>query len=313
MLDLNHDNGPLPQSIAVGMIPVIKRIACHLARRLPPHICVDDLMSVGFVGLVTAYRRFESTRGDDFRAYAEVRIRGAMIDELRTGDPLTRGMRAHANRAAAAKKTVEARTGKAADGAAIAAELGLSLDAYHGYAAKSAVGGLVSLDSAADGELTLQLRDESAVPADEQLHLEQSKRAAREALESLSPRLRKVVELYYGSEMTLREIGEVLGVTESRVCQLQGEALQHMREHCRVVLGGTEARPASNVRKVPRAPRAIVAREPRAVVAREPRAVVAREPRAIVAGEPLTIVAREPRAIVAGEPLTIVTRERLAA
>ncbi len=266
MLDLNHDNGPLPQNIAANMIPVIKRIACRLARRLPPHICVDDLMSVGFVGLVTAYRRFESARGDDFRAYAEVRIRGAMIDELRSSDPLTRGLRAHANRAAAARKTLEARTGGSADEVAVAAELGLSLEAYQGYATKSSVGGTVSLDSAPEGDLTMQLRDEGAVPADEQLHLEQSKRAAREAVEALSPRLRQVVELYYGSEMTLREIGEILGVTESRVCQLQGEALQKMREHCRVALVSAAKRPAaraaSNVRKLPRAPRSSAAHQP---------------------------------------------------
>jgi RNA polymerase sigma factor for flagellar operon FliA len=261
MSDLIRDNGPLPQNIAAGMIPVIKQIACRLARRLPPHICVDDLMSVGFVGLVTAYRRFEPTRGDDFRAYAEVRIRGAMIDELRTGDPLTRGLRAHANRSAAARKALEGRTGAAPDEAAIAAELGLSIEAYRGYSAKAAVGAMVSLDGTAEGEPMVQVRDEGVVPADEQLHHEQSKGAARAALESLSPRLRQVVELYYGSEMTLREIGEVLGVTESRVCQLQAEALQRMREHCRGALRSDSMLPPANVRKMARAPRSSAGRQ----------------------------------------------------
>jgi RNA polymerase sigma factor for flagellar operon FliA len=224
-----NDDRALPENIAAGMMPVIRQIACNLARRLPRHVCVDDLMSVGFVGLVTAYRRFPSAQGDEFRAYAEVRIRGAMIDELRSGDPLSRGLRAHQNRAAAARRNVEARTGEAADEASIATEMGLSLDTYQSQAAKAAVGMLVSIDATTEGEPTMQLKDEAAALPDEQLQLAEAKRAAREALEALPPRLRQVIELYYGSEMTLREIGEVLGVTESRVCQLQGEALNRMR------------------------------------------------------------------------------------
>src|SRR4051812_20216500 len=94
-------SSPLPKDLAARMIPVIRRMACRLARRLPSHVCVDDLVSAGFVGLVTAYRRFDDSRGDDFGAFAEVRIRGAMIDELRALDPLSRDLRSHAKRVAA--------------------------------------------------------------------------------------------------------------------------------------------------------------------------------------------------------------------
>lgn len=84
-----RDNGPLPQELAVEMIPVVRRIAYRLAKRLPSHVCIEDLISAGTVGLVTAYRRFDPAMGDDFCAYAEVRIRAAMIDELRARDPLS--------------------------------------------------------------------------------------------------------------------------------------------------------------------------------------------------------------------------------
>ena len=103
MCDDVRDNGPLPQELAVEMIPVIRRIAYRLAKRLPSHVCIDDLISAGVVGLITAYRRFDPARGDDFRSYAELRIRGAMIDELRASDPLSRDLRAHANRTLAAR------------------------------------------------------------------------------------------------------------------------------------------------------------------------------------------------------------------
>ena len=84
------DNGPLPHQVAITMIPLIRRIACQLARRLPSHISVDDLISSGTLGLMSAYRRHDSTLGEDFRGYAVSRIRGAMLDDLRSAEPTLR-------------------------------------------------------------------------------------------------------------------------------------------------------------------------------------------------------------------------------
>jgi RNA polymerase sigma factor for flagellar operon FliA len=252
-----RDNGPLPQELAIEMIPVIRRIAYRLAKRLPSHVCIDDLISAGVVGLITAYRRFDPARGDDFRSYAELRIRGAMIDELRASDPLSRDLRAHANRTLAARRTLESRLGRVASEVEIAQEMGLTLELFRSYSARAAVGPTVSLDAPTNGETALQVGDPDETPADERLLREQSKLSVRKAIEALPPRLRQVIELYYGDERTLRDIGSILGVTESRVCQLQAEAVQRMRAHC----ARTEPMEAAPVtRRLPRQPRREAAR-----------------------------------------------------
>jgi RNA polymerase sigma factor for flagellar operon FliA len=243
-----RDNGPLPQELAIEMIPVIRRIAYRLAKRLPSHVCVDDLISAGVVGLITAYRRFDPARGDDFRSYAELRIRGAMIDELRASDPLSRDLRAHANRTLAARRTLESRLGRSASEMEIVQEMGLTLEAFRSYSARAAVGPTVSLDAPINGEPVL-VGDPDEMPADERLLREQSKLSVRRAIEALPPRLRQVIELYYGDERTLRDIGSILGVTQSRVCQLQAEAVLRMRAHC-ARTEPIEAPPVS--RRVPR-------------------------------------------------------------
>lgn len=229
----DHDNGPLPPELAASMMPLIRCIAARLARRLPSHLRLDDLTSAGFVGLVTAYRRFDRSRGDDFHAYAERRIRGAMLDELRAIDPLTRDLRFLANRIAAARRSIEARFGRAAHEDEIAAALGMPIEEYRRHVARVSIGPTVSIEDPSDGEGSLDLPDREAEPADERIALEQSKRTVRSAINDLPPRLRRVVELYYGEGRTLRDIGNMLGVTESRVSQLQSEAVQRLRTMCR--------------------------------------------------------------------------------
>jgi RNA polymerase sigma factor for flagellar operon FliA len=232
MFENETDNRILPQALAIEMIPVIRRIASRLAKRLPPHICFEDLVSAGHLGLMAAYFRFDASLCGDFRAYAELRIRGAMIDDLRAADPLSRDLRAHSNRTKAARHALENRLGRGPTEAEIAAEMGLTLQAYQSFTARAAVGPAVSLDAPSGGDSLLQIGDPDDVPADEQVLREQSKVQANEAFEALPPRLQQVVTLYYRDEWTLREIGNHLGVTESRICQLQAEALQRMRAHC---------------------------------------------------------------------------------
>ncbi|MEP7125966.1 MAG: FliA/WhiG family RNA polymerase sigma factor [Byssovorax sp.] len=247
-----RDNGPLPKELAVEMFPVVRRIAYRLAKRLPSHVCIDDLISAGTVGLVTAYRRFDPALGDDFRAYAELRIRGAMIDELRAADPLTRELRAHANRTRVAKLRLESALGRAANDTETADELGLSLASYQAFSARAAVGPTVSLDAPTTDGMMLEVTDLAETPADERLVREQSMKTVRGAIEALPPRLRQVIEFYYGDERTLRDIGIILGVTESRVCQMQSEAVQKMRAHV-TLTEPIEARPS--MRRAPRLPR----------------------------------------------------------
>lgn len=244
MNELRHDNGPLPPELAASMMPLIRCIAARLARRLPSHLRLDDLTSAGYIGLVTAYRRFDRSRGDDFHAYAERRIRGAMLDELRAIDPLTRDLRFLANRIAATRRGLEARLGRAAREEEMAAALSMAVEEYRRCAVKVSVGPTVSLEDPSDGEGALDLPDKDAEPADERIAVEESKQAVRGAIEKLPPRLRQVVDLYYREGRTLRDIGNMLGVTESRVSQLQSEAVQRLRGMC----GQPEAKPRTHAR-----------------------------------------------------------------
>jgi RNA polymerase sigma factor FliA len=233
MLRDSRENRPLPREIAAHFVPRIRKAAQRVARRLPAHICVEDLASAGFIGLVEAYRRYDATRSDCFEAYADHRIRGAMLDELRSNDPLSRDLRTHVSRTTAARRSLESRLGRVATEAEIAAHMGLSIEAFRTYSSKAAVGPAVSLDAPGrDGEPGLEVGDHAAERADDRVSDDQSKRSVRVALGALPPRLRQILELYYGDELTLRDIGGMLGVTESRVCQLHADAIQRLKADC---------------------------------------------------------------------------------
>ena len=220
----------LPADVAARFVPVIRQAALRVARRLPAHICVDDLVSAGFMGLVDAYRRYEPTRCDRFDAYAEVRIKGAILDELLSYDTLSRDLRALANRTAQATRELSNRLGRAPTDTEVASQLGMDLDGYRSAAARMAVGTPVSLDAAPNGdEAPFEVSDAVNTAADEMLGQAQARAVLGNALCELPPRLRNVLDLYYREERTLREIGVLLGVTESRVCQLHGEAVRKLR------------------------------------------------------------------------------------
>lgn len=247
----------MPSDLIARMLPVIRRIAERLARRLPLHVRVDDLTSAGHVGLISAYQRFDPARGDDFDAYAERRIRGAMLDELRASDVLSRDLRSQNNQIAAAARTIEQRHGRRATEEDVARELDLPLDVVQTRMARAASSRTVSLDEPlADGGM-IQIADDHMLP-EEQLLRQEKMAAVSAALTSLPPRLRRVIELYYKEGRTLREIGAILGVTESRACQIHGEAVLQMRMVC------ISDEPASRRRSMRReaAPRSIAQRIP---------------------------------------------------
>src|ERR1700722_10535398 len=119
-----------PHDFAQRMMPIIRRIAYQIARRLPRHVCVDDLVGAGCEGLVGALARFDPARAEGFESYVELRIRGAMMDELRSRDPLSRDQRTHAKQIATATRAARARLGRAPAADEIAAELGIPLETY---------------------------------------------------------------------------------------------------------------------------------------------------------------------------------------
>lgn len=213
----------LPREIALRYVPIIRSLALRLARRLPPHILVDDLVGVGFVGLVEAYRHYDPMHRDRFDAFAQVRIRGAMLDELRALDPLSREDRRFARRVNDAVARLEVALGRGPEEHEIAEALGVPLDTFRSRTATMAKAARGDLNSAAG------IADPFATAADDEVAKAEALKSIATAFEGLPPRLRQILDLYYGDELTLRDIGSVLGVTEGRVCQLHGEAIERLR------------------------------------------------------------------------------------
>lgn len=209
---------------------LVRRIAHHLAARLPSSVEIDDLIQAGMIGLLEAARNFQSDQGATFETYASIRIRGAMIDAIRAGDWVPRSVHRRYRDVVAVTRGIEQREGRAATTQEIAGGLGVSVDDYHLIVQDAARGQLLSLDEYTDehdGEPKLEQRD-TATP---ERRLEQGafRSALGDAISILPEREQMVLSLYYEQELNLREIGEVLNVSESRVCQIHGQAMLRLR------------------------------------------------------------------------------------
>jgi len=209
---------------------LVRRIAHHLAARLPASVEIDDLIQAGMLGLIDAARNFQADQGAAFETYASIRIRGAMIDEIRRGDWVPRSVHRRYRDVVAATREVEQRTGRAATAQEVAVALEVPLDEYHRMLEDAARGQLISLEAHVDehdGEPHLS-GHAGATPARE---FEQVafKQALGAAIGNLPEREQLVLSLYYEQELNLREIGAVLNVSESRVCQIHGQAMLRLR------------------------------------------------------------------------------------
>ncbi|WP_370451263.1 RNA polymerase sigma factor FliA [Lysobacter sp. N42] len=209
---------------------LVRRIAHHLAARLPSSVEVDDLIQAGMLGLIEAAKNFQADQGAAFETYASIRIRGAMIDEIRRGDWVPRSVHRRYRDVVSATREVEQKKGAAASSQEVANALGVSLDEYHHMLEDASRGQLLSLDEQMedfDGEPRLAASC-NLTPARE---LEHSvfKQALGDAIGGLPEREQMVLSLYYEQEMNLREIGAVLGISESRVCQIHGQAMLRLR------------------------------------------------------------------------------------
>jgi RNA polymerase sigma factor for flagellar operon FliA len=207
-------------------LPLVERVAARVARRLPFHVVRDDLVSAGVVGLLECAPRFDAARGESFEAFAEFRVKGAILDELRGADPLSRDMRRHLNDVRDATHRLEGALGRAPEEDEIAQALGLSLDAYRELLGKLGGHSVVSLSELESG--AVQLAAETEDPCAEAVDGETRAQIAM-AIETLPARQRQVLWLYYFEEMSLKAIGALLGVTESRVCQIHTQATRALR------------------------------------------------------------------------------------
>ncbi|MGI1671194.1 MAG: RNA polymerase sigma factor FliA [Neptuniibacter sp.] len=211
--------------------PLVKRIAHHLLARLPATILVDDLIQAGMVGLLEAAKKYDAGKGASFETYAGIRIRGSIIDEVRRGDWTPRSVHRNSRRVTEAIQQVEARTGRDAGDAEVARELGISVDEYHVLLKDSLESRLFSfedmLNPLHDGPGEAFANDDPG--PNQNFEREAFLKALSEAINNLPEREKLVLALYYDEELNLKEIGQVLGVSESRVSQIHSQAALRLR------------------------------------------------------------------------------------
>jgi len=214
--------------LVVQHAPLVKRIAYHLMCRLPPSVQADDLIQAGMIGLLEAARNYDSKQGASFETYAGIRVRGAMLDEIRKNDWAPRSVHRKARKVAEAVRQIESMMGRDARDNEVAEALDMSLGEYH-QTLQAASGYLVLSfdDLGADDEAVATNINLSSTPMTpfDGLQKEDFKRSLAEAISGLPERERLVMTLYYDEELNLREIGAVLGVSESRVSQIHSQAL----------------------------------------------------------------------------------------
>lgn len=214
--------------LVIKHAPLVKRIAYHLKGRLPDSVQVDDLIQSGMLGLLEAAKNFDSTQGASFETYAGIRIRGAMLDEIRLGDWTPRSVHRKAREMNQAIKNVEDRKLGTATDAEIAGEMDISLDEFNQILRNSAVSKVFSVDDSEveqdyNGSIATKIQPETIYTREELAG------ALEHIIDGLPEREKLVMSFYYEEEMNLREIGEVLGVSESRVSQIHGKALLTIR------------------------------------------------------------------------------------
>lgn len=209
---------------------MVKRIAYHLSSRLPDSVQMDDLIQAGMLGLLEAARQYDHTQGASFETYAGIRVRGSMLDEVRRSDWTPRSVHRKARMVAEAMRVIENRSGRDARDSEVADHLGISTDEYQKILQDTLVCRTFSLEELTqDGEpLMDECLGDGVTPMDG-LTKSRFKAALTDAISGLPERERMVISLYYEEEMNLREIGEVLGVSESRVCQINSQAMLRLR------------------------------------------------------------------------------------
>jgi len=217
--------------------PLVKRIAYHMMARLPASVEVDDLIQVGLIGLMDAVSRFDGTQGAQFESYATQRIRGAMLDELREADWLPRHVRQKSRQIETAIHTLQQRLGKPPTEQEISKEMGIPIDQYQGMLNDVKGSQLLYYEDFSDDDsanfLERYLVDGSSDPL-ALLEDEGFRASLIVAIHTLPERERSMMGMYYEQDMNLKEIGVVLGVSESRVCQLHSQAVARLRAQLKV-------------------------------------------------------------------------------
>jgi RNA polymerase sigma factor for flagellar operon FliA len=226
--------------VVVKLLSLVQQVAFEMRQHLPPHVEVDDLAGAGVLGLLDAVRKFDAGKHVKIETYARHRIRGAILDSLRSLDTASRPMRRKNKKAEQVYGELEARAGRPVDDAEMACAMGISLKKWYRTVQELQTMGIDWLRPSQIADTPLpNVENLPAENAENQVDLcyrrEQRELLAR-ALEQLSERERTVITLYYERDMTMKDIGNQLGVDESRVCQLHSAAVSHLRGRIQTML-----------------------------------------------------------------------------
>ena len=223
-------------SLLTEHMPLVKRLAHQMKAKLPPSVEVDDLVQAGMMGLLDAINRYEENHGAQFETYAVLRIRGAMLDELRSSDWMPRSTRANMRKVEQAMATLQQQLGRPPSESEVAKSLKLSLADYQDLLGDSGGHQLVYYEDFHDEDGSEGFLDRYAVDDDDPLKSlldTDFRQTVIDAIDALPPREKMLMGLYYEEELNLKEIGAVMGVSESRVSQLHTQAVARLRTYLR--------------------------------------------------------------------------------
>lgn len=211
---------------------LVKRIAQHMIARMPASVQIDDLIQSGMIGLIEASKKYDPSRGASFDTYAGIRIRGAIVDEIRKGDWVPRSVHRNARRISETINKIEAKLGRDAKDSEVADAMGIELDEYFSMSRDAVSGRLFSIEeSFVDEEPAIAESEHSSsftAPYEGVQH-QALRQSLSRAIDNLPERERLVLSLYYDDELNLKEIGKILGVSESRVSQIHSQAALRLR------------------------------------------------------------------------------------
>jgi RNA polymerase sigma factor for flagellar operon FliA len=209
---------------------LVKRIAHHLKGRLPPSVQIEDLIQAGMIGLLEAFKNYDDSKGASFETYSGIRIRGSMLDEIRKGDWAPRSVHRNTRKIAQAIRKIENQSGRDAKDHEVALEMEVSLDDYHKMLQDSVGTRIFGFDDVGVSEDLVPEGIAGYFPSPlDGLQKADFQRALIKGISSLPERERLVLALYYDEELNLREVGEVLGVSESRVSQIHSQAMLRLQ------------------------------------------------------------------------------------
>lgn len=223
-------------SLLTEHAPLVKRLAHQMKAKLPPSVEVDDLVQAGMMGLLDAINRYEENHGAQFETYAVLRIRGAMLDELRSSDWMPRSTRANMRKVEQAMASLQQQLGRPPSESEVAKSLKLSLADYQDLLGDSGGHQLVYYEDFHDEDGSDGFLDRYAVDDDDPLKSlldTDFRQTVIDAIDALPPREKMLMGLYYEEELNLKEIGAVMGVSESRVSQLHTQAVARLRTYLR--------------------------------------------------------------------------------